>query len=165
MNRPCGGTLGSSDSGETWSKETPPSGTKDLYGVAIAGADVYVTGAEGTLLRRRGGAYEALASGTREALTTVVARGAEVVAAGTYGNLLRAGGAGVTPVTQGSSVAVTGLARLPSGVVVLSGTDGAVRRVTRSDFREGQPSFDPALHGHRSRQAGPDPLITAFVRS
>lgn len=125
---PFGTLLRSSDSGETWSKETPPSGTKDLYGVAIAGADVYVTGAEGTLLRRRGGAYEALASGTREALTTIVARGAEVVAAGTYGNLLRAGGARVTPVTQGSSVAVTGLARLPSGVVVLSGTDGAVRR-------------------------------------
>ncbi len=26
-------------------------------------------------------------------------------------------------------------------------------------------SFDPALHGHWSRQVGPDPLITAFVRS
>ena len=25
-------------------------------------------------------------------------------------------------------------------------------------------SFDPALHGHWSRQVGPDPLITAFVR-
>ena len=25
-------------------------------------------------------------------------------------------------------------------------------------------SFDPALHGHWSRQVGPDPLVTAFVR-
>ena len=24
--------------------------------------------------------------------------------------------------------------------------------------------FDPALHGHCSRQVGPDPLVTAFVR-
>lgn len=24
--------------------------------------------------------------------------------------------------------------------------------------------FDPALHGHWSRQVGPDPLVTAFVR-
>jgi hypothetical protein len=28
---------------------------------------------------------------------------------------------------------------------------------------EGQ-TFDPALHGHWSRQVGPDPLITLFVR-
>lgn len=26
-------------------------------------------------------------------------------------------------------------------------------------------TFDPALHGHRSRQVGPDPLVTAFVRA
>jgi len=26
-------------------------------------------------------------------------------------------------------------------------------------------SFDPALHGHWSRQVGPDPLVTAFVRA
>ena len=25
-------------------------------------------------------------------------------------------------------------------------------------------NFDPAVHGHWSRQAGPDPLVTAFVR-
>jgi hypothetical protein len=25
--------------------------------------------------------------------------------------------------------------------------------------------FDPALHGHRSRQLGADPLVTAFVRA
>ncbi|MDH5538845.1 MAG: hypothetical protein OEY03_05515, partial [Rhizobacter sp.] len=25
-------------------------------------------------------------------------------------------------------------------------------------------SFDPGLHGHWSRQAGPDPLVTLFVR-
>jgi hypothetical protein len=25
--------------------------------------------------------------------------------------------------------------------------------------------FDPRLHGHWSRQVGPDPLVTAFVRS
>lgn len=25
-------------------------------------------------------------------------------------------------------------------------------------------SFDPALHGHWSRQVGPEPLVTAFVR-
>jgi hypothetical protein len=24
--------------------------------------------------------------------------------------------------------------------------------------------FDPAVHGHWSRQVGPDPLVTAFVR-
>lgn len=24
--------------------------------------------------------------------------------------------------------------------------------------------FDPTLHGHRSRQVGPDPLVTLFVR-
>ncbi|MDE2617879.1 MAG: hypothetical protein KGL73_12775 [Burkholderiales bacterium] len=28
---------------------------------------------------------------------------------------------------------------------------------------EGQ-TFDPAIHGHRSRQVGPDPLVTLFVR-
>ena len=26
-------------------------------------------------------------------------------------------------------------------------------------------TFDPAVHGHWSRQVGPDPLVTAFVRS
>ncbi len=26
-------------------------------------------------------------------------------------------------------------------------------------------AFDPAVHGHWSRQAGPDPLVTLFVRS
>lgn len=26
-------------------------------------------------------------------------------------------------------------------------------------------AFDPGLHGHWSRQAGPDPLVTAFVRA
>ncbi len=26
-------------------------------------------------------------------------------------------------------------------------------------------TFDPKLHGHWSRQVGPDPLVTAFVRS
>ena len=26
-------------------------------------------------------------------------------------------------------------------------------------------SFDPAVHGHWSRQVGPDPLVTAFVRA
>ena len=26
-------------------------------------------------------------------------------------------------------------------------------------------SFDPAVHGHWSRQTGPDPLVTVFVRS
>jgi hypothetical protein len=26
-------------------------------------------------------------------------------------------------------------------------------------------SFDPAVHGHWSRQAGPDPLVTVFVRA
>lgn len=26
-------------------------------------------------------------------------------------------------------------------------------------------AFDPTLHGHWSRQAGPDPLVTAFVRA
>jgi hypothetical protein len=25
-------------------------------------------------------------------------------------------------------------------------------------------AFDAARHGHRSRQAGPDPLVTLFVR-
>jgi hypothetical protein len=25
-------------------------------------------------------------------------------------------------------------------------------------------TFDPAVHGHWSRQAGPDPLVTVFVR-
>jgi hypothetical protein len=25
-------------------------------------------------------------------------------------------------------------------------------------------TFDPAVHGHRSRQSGPEPLVTAFVR-
>ena len=26
-------------------------------------------------------------------------------------------------------------------------------------------TFDPAVHGHWSRQAGPDPLVTVFVRA
>ena len=34
-----------------------------------------------------------------------------------------------------------------------------------ADLLPAGSTFDPALHGHRSRQAGPDPLITAFVRS
>jgi hypothetical protein len=25
--------------------------------------------------------------------------------------------------------------------------------------------FDPSVHGHRSRQIGPDPLVTVFVRA
>lgn len=64
----------------------------------------------------------------------------------------------------------------PQWVFILSGemeiglADGATRR-----FRAGQhfysadtlpagAEFDPRLHGHWSRQVGPEPLVTLFVR-
>jgi uncharacterized cupin superfamily protein len=34
-----------------------------------------------------------------------------------------------------------------------------------ADLLPAGASFDPAVHGHWSRQAGPDPLVTVFVRA
>jgi hypothetical protein len=33
-----------------------------------------------------------------------------------------------------------------------------------ADVLPGGATFDPAVHGHWSRQVGPEPLVTAFVR-
>lgn len=34
-----------------------------------------------------------------------------------------------------------------------------------ADFLPAGASFDPAVHGHWSRQVGPDPLVTLFLRA
>ena len=51
------------------------------------------------------------------------------------------------------------------------GLQGGVSRVFKpgehfysADLLPEGATFDPALHGHWSRQAGPDPLVTLFVR-
>ena len=65
----------------------------------------------------------------------------------------------------------------PQWLIVLQGVmeiglrDGSWRRFgpgqcfySNDTLPAGQP-FDPARHGHRSRQAGPQPLHTLFVRA
>ena len=64
----------------------------------------------------------------------------------------------------------------PQWVFILSGQmeiglqGGVSRRFTpgehfySADVLPAGAAFDPALHGHWSRQAGPDPLVTLFVR-
>jgi hypothetical protein len=64
----------------------------------------------------------------------------------------------------------------PQWVFILSGEmeiglQGGVSRVFKpgqhfysADVLPAGATFDPALHGHWSRQAGPDPLVTLFVR-
>lgn len=64
----------------------------------------------------------------------------------------------------------------PQWVFILSGQmeiglqDGSARvfqpgqHFYSADLLPAGASFDPALHGHRSRQLGPDPLVTVFVR-
>ena len=51
------------------------------------------------------------------------------------------------------------------------GLQGGVSRVFKpgqhfysADVLPAGATFDPALHGHWSRQVGPDPLVTLFVR-
>lgn len=51
------------------------------------------------------------------------------------------------------------------------GLQGGVSRVFgpgqhfySADLLPAGQTFDPAVHGHWSRQAGPDPLVTLFVR-
>lgn len=51
------------------------------------------------------------------------------------------------------------------------GIQGGVSRVFKpgehfysADLLPQGASFDPAIHGHWSRQVGPDPLVTLFVR-
>jgi hypothetical protein len=41
---------------------------------------------------------------------------------------------------------------------------GPGRHFYSADLLPPGATFDPALHGHWSRQAGPDPLVTLFVR-
>lgn len=65
----------------------------------------------------------------------------------------------------------------PQWVFILEGEmeiglqDGSMRRFLpgqhffSADTLPQGASFDAALHGHRSRQVGPQPLVTAFVRS
>ena len=65
----------------------------------------------------------------------------------------------------------------PQWVFILRGRmeiglqDGSVRgfgpgeHFYSADTLPAGASFDPTLHGHWSRQAGPDPLVTLFVRS
>ena len=52
------------------------------------------------------------------------------------------------------------------------GLQGGVSRVFgpgqhffRADLLPDGAAFDPAVHGHWSRQVGPDPLVTLFVRA
>lgn len=64
----------------------------------------------------------------------------------------------------------------PQWVFILRGTmeiglqDGAVRRFGpgehfhSADLLPAGATFDPALHGHWSAQAGAEPLVTLFVR-
>ena len=51
------------------------------------------------------------------------------------------------------------------------GIQGGVSRIFKpgehfysADLLPAGASFDPAVHGHWSRQLGPDPLVTLFVR-
>ena len=65
----------------------------------------------------------------------------------------------------------------PQWVVILGGQmeiglqDGSTRvfgpgeHFYSADTLPAGATFDPAVHGHGSRQAGPDPLVTLFVRS
>ena len=65
---------------------------------------------------------------------------------------------------------------IPQWVVILGGQmeiglqDGSTRRFApgqhffSADTLPAGARFDPALHGHWSRQVGPDPLVTLFVR-
>ncbi|MFM7706131.1 MAG: hypothetical protein ACKO6D_14755 [Rubrivivax sp.] len=41
---------------------------------------------------------------------------------------------------------------------------GAGEHFHSADVLPAGAAFDPNVHGHRSRQAGPDPLVTLFVR-
>ena len=66
---------------------------------------------------------------------------------------------------------------IPQWVVILGGQmeiglqDGSTRvfgpgeHFYSADTLPAGATFDPAVHGHWSRQAGPDPLVTLFVRS
>ena len=66
---------------------------------------------------------------------------------------------------------------IPQWVVILGGQmeiglqDGSTRvfgpgeHFYSADTLPAGAPFDPAVHGHWSRQAGPDPLVTLFVRS
>lgn len=79
-----------------------------------------------------------------------------------------------SPVGFRSAVHVTGE---PQWVVVLSGAmeigllDGTVRRFSAGEFFYSADTlpegavFDPQVHGHWSRQAGNEPLVTLFVKS
>ena len=65
----------------------------------------------------------------------------------------------------------------PQWVFILSGQmaiglqDGSTRifgpgqHFYSADLLPAGATFDPRVHGHNSRQLGPDPLVTAFVRS
>lgn len=78
-----------------------------------------------------------------------------------------------SPVGFRSSFHVT---TAPQWVFILQGQmeiglQGGVSRIFRpgehfysADLLPEGATFDPAIHGHWSRQLGPDPLITLFVR-
>ena len=78
-----------------------------------------------------------------------------------------------SPVGFRSSFHCTGA---PQWVFILRGQmeiglqDGSSRVFTAgqhfysADLLPEGATFDPAVHGHWSRQVGPDPLVTAFVR-
>ena len=79
-----------------------------------------------------------------------------------------------SPVGFASSFHCTGS---PQWVFILSGRmeiglqDGTTRvfaagqHFYSADTLPGGATFDPAVHGHRSRQLGPEPLRTVFVKS
>jgi hypothetical protein len=57
------------------------------------------------------------------------------------------------------------------GVMEIGLQDGSMRQFKAGEhfysadvLPQGQ-TFDPAVHGHWSRQVGPDPLVTLFVRA
>ncbi len=80
----------------------------------------------------------------------------------------------VSPVGFRSSFHVT---TTPQWVFILGGqmeihlqdgssrTFGPGQHFYSDDTLPSGATFDPTLHGHWSRQAGPDPLVTAFVRA
>ena len=57
------------------------------------------------------------------------------------------------------------------GIMEIGLQDGSWQRFTpgmhffSADTLPAGAVFDPSLHGHRSRQAGPEPLVTLFVRA
>lgn len=91
----------------TWCIEAPPlTTTPRLHGIsAVNAGDVFAVGDDGTILRRTGGAWLAMTSGTMEDLRGVWARtSSDVWAVGTNGTILHFNGAAWSSVTGVTTV-------------------------------------------------------------